>query len=101
MLSEYQPPEQRLCAPSYPPGAVRRCLGLQMGEQPEFMKGDLVSYMDDGGTMGIVVESRQEQLKLPFVYTIRWLRPYEIYGKTIIEDEVYADRLKLLARVKK
>jgi len=56
--------------------------------------------MDDEGTMGIVVDSHQ-QLKLPFVYTIKWLRPYEIYGKIVVEDQVYADRLKLLARIKK
>lgn len=71
-----------------------------MGKKAKFVKGDLVSYMDDEGTMGIVVDSHQ-QLKLPFVYTIKWLRPYEIYGKIVVEDQVYADRLKLLARIKK
>ncbi len=72
-----------------------------MGKTAKFVRGDLVCYMDDGGTMGIVVDSRRTQLKLPFIYTIKWLRPYEIYGKIVSEDEVYADRLKLLARVKK
>lgn len=57
--------------------------------------------MDKEGTMGVVVESRQTQLRLPFVYTIKWLHPYEIYGKIITQDEVYADRLNLLARIKK
>jgi hypothetical protein len=71
-----------------------------VGKKAKFVKGDLVSYMDDEGTMGIVVDSHQ-QLKLPFVYTIKWLRPYEIYGKIVVEDQVYADRLKLLARIKK
>ena len=72
-----------------------------MGKKAKFVKGDLVSYMDKEGTMGVVVESRQTQLRLPFVYTIKWLHPYEIYGKIITQDEVYADRLNLLARIKK
>tara|TARA_R110000824_G_scaffold111463_2_gene259915 strand:+ start:8912 stop:9130 length:219 start_codon:yes stop_codon:yes gene_type:complete len=72
-----------------------------VGKKAKFVKGDLVSYMDKEGTMGVVVESRQTQLRLPFVYTIKWLHPYEIYGKIITQDEVYADRLNLLARIKK
>ena len=49
-----------------------RRLGCEVGKKAKFVKGDLVSYMDDEGTMGIVVDSHQ-QLKLPFVYTIKWL----------------------------
>jgi hypothetical protein len=80
---------------------MRGRLGGEVGKKAKFVKGDLVSYMDDGGTLGIVVNSPQPQLKLPFLYTIKWLRPYEIYGKIVAEDEVYADRLKLLARINK
>ena len=80
---------------------MRGRLGGEVGKKAKFVKGDLVSYMDDGGTIGIVVNSEQTQLKLPFIYTIKWLHPYEIYGKMVSEDEVYADRLKLLSRVKK
>jgi len=57
--------------------------------------------MDHDGAFGIVVSSQQTQLNLPFVYTIKWLSPYEIYGKVVTEDEIYADRLKLRARIKK
>jgi len=70
-------------------------------KKSKFVKGDLISYMDYDGAFGIVVSSQQTQLNLPFVYTIKWLRPYEIYGKVVTEDEIYADRLKLRARIKK
>ena len=74
-----------------------------MAKAGQFMIGDLVKYSPSAEpghvAYGIVVECSTTQQKMSFVYTVRWLSPYEVSNKMVYEDQVYENSLSLLSRV--
>lgn len=79
-----------------------------MAQRRKFIVGDLVQYEGKpvaraldalhDRAIGIIVDSLALHEGISFIYRLRWIEPYEVFGELVYEDEVYEKNLTLLSR---
>ena len=76
-----------------------------MAQRRKFIVGDLVQYEgkppaqpEGARSIGIIVDRLALHEGISFIYRIRWIEPYEVFGELVHEDEIYEKNLTLLSR---